>query len=169
MITVAVGQLSAVEAEAVVRPVASDLSPVNALSRDLAAAAGEELTERLERVGPMPVGGALVTPAGALSCDFIIHVVVMSDEEPQTAFTVQRALRNGLRRAADWEVTSLAVPPLGLGAGMLEADPAARTLVEILADHCAEGRPPLDITIVVGSEYEAGLFGRLVQELQGEA
>jgi len=164
VIEVVVGDLASVEVSAVLRPIRSDLAPVNALSRDLARAAGPALEERLERLGGVPVGGAVLTPGGALAADFVIHASVMSEDEPQTALSVQRALRNGLRRAVDWELESLAVPPLGIGAGTMEAEEAARSLVEILFHHLDEGQHPRTITIVVGSEYEAELFGRLVHE-----
>ena len=49
---------------------------------------------------------------------------------------------------------------------MIEPEESARALVEILFNHLAEGVPPLDLTIVVGSEYEARLFEGLVQEME---
>ena len=116
----------------------------------------------------MPVGGAVMTPSGGLSADFVIHVVVMSEDEPQSMHTVQKALRNGLRRASDWALESLALPPLGIGAGTIEADDSARALREILFNHIDEGQPPLALTVVVGSDYESGLFSRLVDELSSE-
>jgi O-acetyl-ADP-ribose deacetylase (regulator of RNase III) len=160
--------LATFEVEAVVRPIRADLAPVNAQSRDLAAAGGERLEARLESVGSIPLGGAVITPGGDLPASFVIHVVVMSSDEPQSAATVQRAVRNGLRRAADWEVASLALPPIGLGVGTMEAEESARALVEILFDHLDEGRPPQDLTIVVTSEYEATLFSRLVAECESD-
>jgi serine/threonine-protein kinase len=154
--------------QGVVRAVRPDLSPVDAKARDLLSAAGRELEERLARIGPIPVGGAVLTPAGRLDADFLIHVVVMSDEEPQSSMSIQRALRNGLRRAADWGLESLAVPALGLGAGSIDAEIPARALVDLLFNHLDEGVPPLDLTIAVASEYEATLFERLVQEASRE-
>lgn len=168
MIQVVVGDLAEQAVGAIVRPIRSDLAPVNALSRDIAAAAGPKLEERLERIGSVPLGGAVMTPAGDLPADFIIHAVVMSEDEPQTPFSVQKALRNGLRRAADWAIESLAMPPLGIGAGLLEADESARTLVEILFHHLDEGQAPLALTIVVSSEYEASVFSRIVDSLSEE-
>ena len=162
MIRVVLGDLADQESEALLRPVRSDLTPVTAAARDLVQRAGEAVADRLEKLGPLPVGGAVMTPAGALSSSFIIHVVVLSREEPQTSSSVQKALRNGLRRAADWEVMSLSLPPLGLGVGAMEPEDAARALVDLLNDHIAEGRPPLDLAIVVSSPYELELFGRLV-------
>ena len=165
MIRVVVGDLASQVADALVRPVRSDLAPVSAASRDIGLAAGEELEQRMERIGTLPIGGAVLTPSGRLAASYLIHVVVMSEEEPQTSLSVQRALRNGLRRATDWGLASLALPPLGLTVGTTEPEEAARALVEILFNHLDEGAAPLDLTIVVASDFEASLFGGLVEEM----
>jgi serine/threonine-protein kinase len=164
VIHVVQGDMAVLDVQGLVRPVRADLAPVDVASRALMLAAGPELQERLERIGALPVGGAVLTPSGQLAADFLIHIVVMSEEEPQTSHSIQRALRNGLRRAADWGLESLAVPALGLGAGSLEPELPARALVEILLNHLDEGLPPLHLTIVVDSDFEAGLFERLVEE-----
>jgi len=165
VIRVAQENLADLAVDAVIRAVRSDLSPVNAASRDLLIVAGEEVRDRLHKDGALPVGGAVLTPAGELSSDFLIHVVVMSEEEPQTSATIQKALENGLRRASDWSLDSLAVPAVGIGVGLIEPEAAARALVGILSDHLDEGRPPLDLTIVVSSEYESDLFVQVVDEM----
>ena len=164
MIRVVVGELSAQTADAVVRPVRSDLAPVTPASRHLEQRAGEKLGAHLAKAGPLPLGGAVITPSGELPASFVIHVVVMSEDEPQTAFSVQRALRNGLRRAVDLGLDSLALPALGLGVGTTEPEVSARTLVEILFNHLDEGSAPLDLTIVAASEFEAELFRRLIDD-----
>jgi len=112
----------------------------------------------------LPVGGAVLTPAGLLAADYLIHIVVMSHDEPQTSHSIQRALRNGLRRASDWGLESLAVPALGLGAGSLDSEVPARVLVEILANHVNEGVPPLDLTIAVSSDFEVELFEAILAD-----
>ena len=89
-----------------------------------------------------------------------------SAEESLTAFGVQRALMNGLRRAQDWGMTSLALPPLGLGAGSLEPDEVAGMVVEVLLHQQSEGGPPEDVVIVVESTYEEELFRRLLAAAQ---
>jgi len=103
---------------------------------------------------------------GDLRAPFIIHAVVESPEESLSAFGVQRALVNGLRRAQEWEMASLSVPPLGLGAGSLEPEEWASMVVELLLNHVREGEPPREITIVVESEYEEDLFRRLLAAAQ---
>lgn len=168
MIRVHQGSFLEVEAEGFVRPIRSDLAPVSAVSRDLGTAAGEMVEEQLARSGSIPLGGAVMTPAGALPFDFLIHVVVMSEDEPQSSATVQRALRNGLRRATDWAMESLALPPLGIGVGTTEPEDAARALAEILFNHLDDGAPPLDLTLVVSSAFEAEMFERLIAELSAD-
>lgn len=165
MIKVVQADMASLGVHGLVRPVSSDISPADVAARDLVVAAGAGLEERLLRIGVLPVGGAVLTPAGTLPADYLIHIVVMSQEEPQSSFAIQRALRNGLRRAADWGLESLAVPALGLGAGSIESEAPARTLVEILYNHLDEGIPPLDLTIAVSSEYERALLSRLVDEV----
>jgi O-acetyl-ADP-ribose deacetylase (regulator of RNase III) len=168
MIRVGCGSLACSDAEAVMRAIRSDLSPVNASSRDLLSAAGGGVEARLESVGAIPVGGAVITPAGALPSAFIIHVAVMSDTDPQSPTTIDKALQNGLRRASDWELTSLAVPPLGMSAGLTEPEIAAKALVQTLFRHCEEGQPPLDLRIAASSPFEAELFEQIVANVTRE-
>lgn len=165
MIRVEIGDLTTRGEEAVLRPVRSDLAPVTVASRELGTRAGPDLARRLDAIGRIPVGGAVITPAGDLATSFLIHVVTSAEDEPQTPLSVQRSVRNGLRRAADWGVASLALPPLGISVGTMEAEDAARSLVEMLVDHLAEGAPPLDLVVVVSSAYEEQIFSNLVSEL----
>jgi O-acetyl-ADP-ribose deacetylase len=164
MIRVVMGELREQRVDALMRPVRSDLAPVTGPSRDVVLEAGEELQERLGRMGLLPVGGAVLTPAGTLPAPFLIHAVVMSEDEPQSSMSVQRAVRNGLRRAADWGLASVAMPPFGMAIGAGDPEVAARSLVAILFNHLEEGIAPLDLTIVVASDFESELFGRLVDE-----
>lgn len=168
MIRILHGSLTEVDTEAVVRPIRADLTPVSPISRDLESAAGAAVEKHLTRLGSLPLGGAVITPAGDLPSGFLIHAVVMSVDEPQTSASVQRAVQNSLRRATDWGIVSLALPPLGIGAGTTEPETSARTLVELLFNHLDEGAPPLDLTVVVTSPYEEELFTRLVEELTAD-
>ncbi len=169
MIRVEIGTLADRGEEAVLRPIRSDLAPMTSGSRDVALAAGEEVDARLQAVGRIPVGGAVITPGGDLTARYVIHVVTCAEDEPQTPLTVQRGVKNGLRRAADMGIDSLALPPIGIAAGTMDAEDQARALVELLVDHIAEGVPPLDLVVVVPGAYEEQIFLELVSELASAA
>ena len=162
MIRVEIGTLVSRAEEAVVRPIRSDLAPMTVAARDLGLAAGPDVAARLEANGRIPLGGAVLTKAGGLPSSFLIHVVTCAEDEPQTPSSVERAVRNGLRRAADLGIASLALPPLGISVGTLEAEDSARALVAVLTEHLEAGEPPLDLVVVVSSEYEAQVFSGMV-------
>jgi O-acetyl-ADP-ribose deacetylase (regulator of RNase III) len=148
-------------AEAVLRPVDAALGPVSAGSRRLELEAGDSVTSRLRDLAELPVGGAVITPAGNLSADFVIHVVVRSVEEPVTAVGVERALVNGLRRAAEFGVASVALAPVGTGPGNLDPESAARLLIDVVAAGDEAGAWPTAVTIAVDSDYDEELYRRL--------
>lgn len=162
MIRVVLGTLADQGTDAVLRPIRADLEPVTAAARDVGLRAGEAVDERLRAGGQVPVGGAVLTPGGGLPATFVIHAVVMSAEEPQSRASVERALRNGLARAADWDLASLAVPALGLGAGNLDPEEAAAGLVTTLREHDRSGRMPTEVVLVAVSEFERELLERLL-------
>lgn len=162
MISVRMGRLDEAGTEGVICPVRSDFTGLTAAGRRIEVRAGPKVRERLQGMGDLPVGGAVVTPGGDLGSAFIIHAVIESPEDPTTAMGIQRALLNALRRAREWEMESVALPPVGLGVGTLETEDAAHLLVEMLRDHLAEGGPPADVVIVVENAFEEDLFRRLL-------
>lgn len=161
MIEVRVGDLASVRADALVRPVRSDGESITAVGRRLEVAAGPAVGSRLQDMGDLPVGGAVITPGGELPTPFLIHTVLQSPEEPVTAPGVRRALVNALRRASEFGIRLLALPPVGVGPGNLDAQEAARILGEVLAEHRQGGEEPRNLLIVVESDYEHQVFGRL--------
>jgi len=168
MIDVVLGVLHEQEAEGIVRPIRSDLVPVTAASRDVAESAGQAMTDRLEQIGSIPLGGAVITPAGGLNADFVIHAVVSAPDDPETPASVQKALTNTLRRAADLALESLAMPPLGTGIGRLDMEESALAMLAMLFFHLDEDQPPRDVKIVTESEYELHVFERLVAEMTSQ-
>ena len=101
MISVRRGHLDEADTEGVLRSVRSDFAGVTGASRRVEASVGERVRARLEGMGELPVGGAVVTPGGDLRAAFVIHVVEESPEESASALGIQRALVNGLRRARE--------------------------------------------------------------------
>lgn len=162
MIQVRIGQLADSTGEGVVRPISGHLEPVTAESRDLLAAAGGVVQLRLEQCGELPAGAAVVTPAGNLPFPFLIHVAVQSVAEPATAPLIQAAFLNGLRRAEALGLERVSTPPLGTGAGCLDAEGAAEAMNEAWGIHRRNSAPPMSLEVVVGSAYEEDVFLRLM-------
>ena len=161
MIRVRVGRLAESDAEAVIRPVRSDLESLTAQGRELEDGAGAGLRARLATLGDAPPGSALITPAGDLPSAFLIHAVLQSPDQPVDLRTVELALSNTVRRAEEWGLSTLALPPLGTGAGQMEVDEVA----DVMITHLRTWLRSSDASwaeIVVPGAYESDVFqGRL--------
>jgi O-acetyl-ADP-ribose deacetylase (regulator of RNase III) len=162
LITVRRGVLAEATSEAILRPVRADLTPITAAGRDVDRRAGSSVAEHLARLGELPVGAAVVTPGGDLDASFIVHAVVASPVEPVTRASVERALINGLRRVGEWEVASLSLPPLGVGAGQLEIEEAVELMVDRLRAHLHESESLSQIEIVVDTDYQEEAFSKAI-------
>ena len=158
MIDVRQEDLVTAEVECILRPVGSSLEPLTAIGRAIGAAAGEDLLERIEQIGDLPVGGAVITPAGNLAASFIVHVAVQSHEEPVSVGGVRKALLNGLRHTCRMDIETLALPPLGTGAGNLDAETAADVMFEVLRGHMEGEEYPREVTVMVATQYELQAF-----------
>jgi O-acetyl-ADP-ribose deacetylase (regulator of RNase III) len=163
-VSVTVGELADAETEVVARPVRADGSSVTPAGRRLELAAGPDVSKHLATLGDLPLGSAVLTPAGQLRCAYLLHLVVRSSEEPLSEGTVRRALQQGLARMADWGLRSLTLPPLGVGAGGLEPEAAATLVADVLG---ARGLGPttpaadgLHVEVVVETDYEHEVFSR---------
>ena len=168
MIDVRRDDLVTAEVECVLRAVSSRLEPVTSLGRAVGVAAGGDLEERIERMGDLPVGGAVITPGGALPAAFMVHVVVQSEEEPVTASGVRRALLNGLRHASRLGVETLALPPLGTGAGNLDAEAAADAMVPVLREHLGYSEYPKEVIVMVTTDYELAAFATRLEDSEDD-
>jgi O-acetyl-ADP-ribose deacetylase (regulator of RNase III) len=162
MIAVRTDDLAFVAADAIARPVNAELRATTPLMRRLEEAGGEALSRHLRVNEPLAVGSAVVTPAGALGVELLIHGVISSETEPVSRTSVRQAVSSALQRAADWGIEHLALAPFGLGAGNLDVEESAEVLADAVRRHRDAATHPTTITIVVETAFEHDIFDRLL-------
>jgi O-acetyl-ADP-ribose deacetylase (regulator of RNase III) len=91
---------------------------------------GEEIEDAAVKLGPIPVGEAVVTGAGKLPAKHVIHAAAMGQDLIPTAETIGAATRNSLLRANELGLESIAFPLLGTGVGGFDVEEAARLMLE---------------------------------------
>lgn len=166
-IAVAVDDLAFVPADAVARPVNAELRAVTPVIRRLELAAGDGLLRQLQVHEPLGVGAAVVTSAGTVQAGLMIHAVVSTPTEAVSRDGVRRATASALQRAHDFAVRDLAIAPFGLGAGNLDVDDSAQTMLAALRAHAARRAHPDAVTIVVESDLEADAFRAAIARTEG--
>ena len=55
-------------------------------------------------------------------------------------------------------IETLALPPLGTGAGNLDAEAAAAVMFDVLRGHMESEEHPREVTVMVATEYELQAF-----------
>jgi O-acetyl-ADP-ribose deacetylase (regulator of RNase III) len=151
---------AATGAQAVILSMGTDLEPLTQLESALVLRAGPASRNRLQALEDLPIGGAVVLPGTELSLELIIHIVIRSLEVGVSEASLERAFLHGLQRAADWGVETLAVPPLGVGAGNLEAEASARAMLGALRRHRLESLLPRTLVILGVDAYQEEVFQR---------
>lgn len=116
-------------------------------ARALRKAAGSEPFRQLGRVGPIPLGGAVVTQAGKLDRQAIIHVAGIDLTWQASVFSIGESTKNALRAARSIGATSIAMPIIGDGTGGFVASNAEAIMEGVLLAH-PELTDGIDVTIV---------------------
>ena len=165
MIAVRVDDLAFYEGEAIARPVNAMLGATTPVMRKLERAAGPGFEQQVRLTEPLPVGAAVVTGAGALPVELLIHGVVSSDDEPATRATVRQALTSALQRAAAFQIRELAIAPFGLGAGNLDIEDSAEIMLSVLSEHMRRFPFPATVLIVAETALEEQVLRARVQGL----
>lgn len=156
---VRVDDLAFFEGDAIARPVTAQLAAITPVIRRLELAAGPRLVQQLRVQEPLPVGSAIVTGAGDLPVELMIHGVVQSETEAVTTAGVRRALRSAFQRMVDWQLNVVGMAPFGLGAGNLDPEESALAIADVVSEVARAGTAfPKALTIVSESADEAEIF-----------
>jgi O-acetyl-ADP-ribose deacetylase len=148
--------LARLEVDAVVRVADEHLEPVGPGAEALDREGGDALRALRRVQAPLDVGSAVITGAGDLSAEFVLHIVIQGEERAASRDTVRRALTSAWHRAEGWQLTHVAAPLAGLGGLALSPEEAAVALVETFRDRPRATGFPAQLSIVVASDAERG-------------
>ena len=100
--------------------------------------AGYQPFRELARVGPMPLGTAVVTSAGRLPYKGIIHVAGINMLWRASERSIRDSVDNALARAREHGFRSVAFPVIGAGSGGFDEARALEVMVSTLEASDAE-------------------------------
>ncbi len=116
---------------------------------------GDVIEREAVSKGPVPVGSAVATSAGALRARYVLHGAVMGQDLRCDLSTVALTTRSVLELAQEMGLRSLALPLFGTGVGGLDQDAVARVMVEEVGSMAEDGEVHLRV-LLVGFGREAG-------------
>jgi len=151
-ITLHKGDITAVEAEAIVNAANTALWMGAGVAGAIKRAGGQEIEDEAVRRGPIPVGEAVVTGAGRLKARFVIHAAVMGTDLATDADKIRSATQNSLLRAKELTLRSIAFPALGTGVGSFSYSRAAEIMINTVSEHLARESGLEEVLFVLYSD-----------------
>jgi O-acetyl-ADP-ribose deacetylase (regulator of RNase III) len=157
-ITLKEGDIAAEAADAIVNAANSALVLGSGVAGAIRARGGPQIQAECDQHGPIAVGAAAVTGAGALAARFVIHAATMPPGGIASEASVRAAMRSALAAARERGVTTLAVPALGAGVAGFSLQRCAEILLEEARAHAAEPTSLEEIRFVLFGEPAYRMF-----------
>jgi O-acetyl-ADP-ribose deacetylase (regulator of RNase III) len=128
------GDICDLEVDAIVNAANLSLWMSTGVGGAIKQAGGEQIEFAAVRQAPVPLGGAIVTPAGSLAARAVIHAVSLDRDRRTSGPVIEAAVRSAMTRAREIAATSIAFPALGTGVGGFPLEEAARITVQTVRD-----------------------------------
>ena len=132
------GDICDLEVDAIVNAANLSLWMSTGVGGALKRAGGDTIEFAAVRQAPVPLGGAIVTPAGNLAAKAVIHAVSLDRDRRTSGPVIEAAVRSAMARAREIEATSIAFPALGTGVGGFPLEEAARIMVATVRDELGQ-------------------------------
>jgi O-acetyl-ADP-ribose deacetylase (regulator of RNase III) len=129
------GDITEYEVDAIVNAANNQLSMGAGVASAIKRKGGTIVEEDAVHQGPIEVGDVVVTTAGNLPANYVIHAAVMGPDLRSSSELVRRATLNALRRAEELRLHTLAFPAFGTGVGRMDPKEAAEAMVGALRAH----------------------------------
>lgn len=152
------GDLTAMDIEAIAFYASPNLKLGSGFGSAIAARGGMSIQEELNAFGAITTGDAVVTSAGELKADYIIHAVGPRFHEQDTEAKLRRTMQSTLRAADDKKIQRLAFPPMGSGFYGVPLDLCVRVMLEEIEHHLKGSTSLKEVVVCVLDNRELRAF-----------
>jgi O-acetyl-ADP-ribose deacetylase (regulator of RNase III) len=157
-ITLVEGDITEQRVDAIVNAANSSLVLGSGVAGAIRARGGPAIQRDCDAHGPIEVGAAAVTGAGALPARFVIHAAGMPLGGRASEESVRSSLRRSFELAREKGCASVACPAVGAGVGGLSLQRCAEISLEVAREHLAGGDPLDEIRFVLFGEPSYRVF-----------
>ncbi len=127
---------------------------------DVKKAAGEEVELAAVRMGPIPLGDVVTTPAGALPFHSILHAAVTGQDLHPNPEAAGRAMGNAIRIAGEKRWKKLLIHSF-LG-GRKSGPEILRSAITTLVDSLLDGSSLQQVTLLAADEGERAILHEIL-------
>jgi len=114
--------------------------------------------------GPIQVGEAVVTSAGSLPAQYVIHAAGMGQDLRTDTEKIRLSTENSLKRAAEKGMSSIAFPAIGTGVGGFSAEECARIMIDAAIKHSQQDTSLRRVVFALFDEGSYHSFEKVLSE-----
>jgi O-acetyl-ADP-ribose deacetylase (regulator of RNase III) len=129
------GDITDMEIEAFVFDITEDVKLGSGFGGAIQQRGGIVIQKQLDEIGSCPTGEAVVTEAGILKADWIIHANGPKFREEDEEGKLQQTVKSALARAEEKGVKRLAFPPMGTGLYQVPLDLCTHEVLIVAPDN----------------------------------
>lgn len=141
------GDLTELQVGAIVNAANAQLVLGGGVAGAIRSKGGPTIQQECDRIGGTTVGGAVITGAGNLPCDHVIHAVGPRHGEGNEDEKLRLATLNSLRRATENNLRSIAFPAISTGIFGFPKDRCAQIMLKTTADFLETAETSLEEVI----------------------
>ena len=156
--------ITEMEVDAFVFDVTEDLKLGSGFGAAIQQRGGIVIQKELDEIGSCPTGEAVVTEAGILKADWIIHANGPKFREEDEEGKLRKTIQSALARAEEKGVKRLAFPPMGTGLYQVPLDLCSRVMVSTITEHLANGSTLQEVLIAAPDNREFDPFKAQIEE-----
>lgn len=143
------GDITELEVDAFVFYAQNDLALGSGFGGMITVRGGASIQKELDELAPVPDLGAVVSGAGKLTAEFIIHSVGPRFREDDIEAKLVTTMENVLAKAEEKRIKTLAFPAMGAGYYGVPAPESARAMLSALSSHLGGKTGLEEVTICV--------------------
>ena len=143
------GDLTALQVDAFVFYAREDLDIGSGYGTAITSRGGLKVKNALDEIGSVKMGDAVITTAGGMKADHIIHACGPKFQEADLEKKLHDCMVSSLKIANENGIKTLAYPPMGAGFYGIPLDLCARVMLETLETFVAGDTSLEEITICV--------------------
>ena len=164
------GDITELDVDAFVFYAQPDLALGSGFGTAISVRGGPTIQKELEGLAPVASGEAVVSAAGRLKADAIIHAVGPRFQEDDIEGKLRTTMLNSLKRAEEKGVERLAFPAMGAGFYGIPLDLCARVMGETIKQHLEgeSGIKEMTVCVLDTRQYESFQAGFAGMGLAGK-
>ncbi len=152
------GDIAAAEVDAVVNAANTALQLGAGVAGAIREKGGPTIQAECSRHGPIGLGEAAITAAGALAADYVIHAAGMELGGRVTEDSLRACVRSSFELARQRGVARIAFPAIGTGVGGFSVQRCAEIMLEETEQHLAGETSVEEVRFILFGEPTYRIF-----------